>query len=331
MTRLIRAIAMLLVAVLYPAVAQAQNYTVSSVTTADFGNIVSAASGATVYRAAASSGSVTKVSGSGARLSTASVRSLVTVSCSGGGNACNTANVQLQITTTGTPTGRALSLQNFTVSTSGATATITVAPGTGNTISFRLGPIGRNSSKTFWVGFDYHEAGNGSSGATGTANAAFTVTASRISGSGSSTLAGTATARVLRPISITATRDLAFGRVVLPRTGSGTLGLSAAGVLSVTGNGTTALTSTRTTAAFTVSGEGGQSVTVSVPATVSLTGPGGTITVNTLSSGAGAQVLGGALGSSGTLGVTVGGTVPLTSTTASGTYTGTLSVTVQYN
>ena len=70
---------------------------------------------------------------------------------------------------------------------------------------------------------------------------------------------------------------------------------------------------------------------MSVPATFEMTRSGGSITVTTNNNAAGTQLLSGALGSGGTFPFSVGGSFPLTSTTALGSYTGMFVVTVQYN
>jgi len=82
---------------------------------------------------------------------------------------------------------------------------------------------------------------------------------------------------------------------------------------------------------YTVGGEGGQAFTVSFPTTMTLTGPGASTISVTLSHSTFPEHLGGSLGSSGTATFTAGGTLPLTNTTTTGSYTGSYSVTVSYN
>lgn len=327
---------LLLAAVLLalPGMARAQTFTVDSIGPSSLDAVVAAPTGSSTFRASAATGTVTKLSGNAVRLSGGTARSLVTVSCNNA-PACAASNAQIEITTTGTPTGRAGALQNFTVSTSGATATIALAPGTGNSISFEIGPVGRGASKTFWVGYDMPINGDNSPGSTGIAGASFVVTASRTSGTGGiSQLSSTVGATVYRGLSLGHTADLNFGRISPPRTGSGTVSLTPAGALSLTGTGTGtgalggALASP---AVFALSGEGGQAVSVTVPATFSMTGPGGTISVTTDADASGSQVLSGAIGAAGTLAIRVGGSFILPSTLSQGSYTGTFTVTAQYN
>lgn len=312
--------------------AHAQTFTVTSIGTGNYGNIVAAPTGLSTFRASAATGTVTKLSGNAVRLSSTSVRSLVTVACGNQGT-CNTRDARLTVTVTGAPTGRATALQNFTVSTSGATATITQTPGTGSSITFRIGPVGRNSSKTFWIGYDLPINGNNSAGMTGTATSGLVVTISRTNGGSPNSRAGMATAQVFRGIALTRSANLAFGRIVLPRTGSGTVSLApVTGAVTVAGNGTTALnTPAPAAASFAVSGEGGQSVSISVPTTFTMSSGASSITVTTNPTLNGVQVLSGSLGGAGSLNFNVGGSFPVTSTTPSQAYTGTFSVTVAYN
>lgn len=309
--------------------AHAQSYTVDTITDANFGDIVSAASGQTVLRSSATSGSVTVVSGSGVRLSNTSANAEVTISCSNT-FACNTTNVQVTLALAGSPTGRvgyitAISLAN-------GTATVTSAYSAGSYIVINLAPIPRRSSRTFLIGFDLPVDGNDSADPTGSATSSYLITAQRATGGGSDSLVGNIIAKVIRPVSIAKTQDLQFGSVTRPTSGSGAVTLTLGGIVSVTGTNVRRFPSPAATAAqFTVSGEGGQAVTVSVPTTMTLSGSGGSVTATLTNSGGGAQVLSGATGSVGTVDVSVGGSVPLTGSSALGTLTGTMTVMVQYN
>lgn len=140
---------------------------------------------------------------------------------------------------------------------------------------------------------------------------------------------------VIRPLTLTKNADLKFGTVVRPATGAGTVTVSAAGSRSVAG-GVVGLNSgdTPQAAQFTVDGEGGQSVSVTIPATFSMANGTDTLTVttsNNLSGSAASQTLSNALGSAGSLSFKVGGSVPVASTTATGVYTGTFTVSAAYN
>ncbi|SDR13687.1 protein of unknown function [Brevundimonas sp. 374] len=151
----------------------------------------------------------------------------------------------------------------------------------------------------------------------------------------SASTTGSGSITVIRPLTITKTADLKFGTVVRPGTGSGTVVVSSAGARSVTG-GVVGLNSgdTPAAAAFSVAGEGGQSVSVTIPATFSMANGTDTLTVttsNSLTGSAASQTLSNALGSAGSLAFSVGGSVPVASTTATGAYTGTFTVSAAYN
>jgi hypothetical protein len=155
----------------------------------------------------------------------------------------------------------------------------------------------------------------------------------------SSAFAADATAstavNIVRPISIAKDVDLNFGTIIRP-TANATVAISTAGVVS--GATATPSSASPTAAKFTVSGEGGQSFSISETAT--LVNGTNSLTL-TLSKAAGATgslagnvgTLSGALGdtASGTAELLYGASFPITPTTATGAYTGSLQVTVDYN
>lgn len=151
----------------------------------------------------------------------------------------------------------------------------------------------------------------------------------------SASTTGTGSITVIRPLTITKNADLKFGTVVRPTTGAGTVTVSAAGARSVAG-GVVGLNSgdTPQAAQFTVDGEGGQSISVTIPGTFSIANGTDTLTVttsNNLTGSAAAQTLSNALGAAGSLSFRVGGSVPVNSTSPTGTYTGTFTVSAAYN
>lgn len=324
-----RTILALLAALCFIGSARAQSYSVTSITDANFGDIVSAASGLTVFQSEASAGSVTRVSGSGVQIAPATANAVVSIRCSGS-FLCNTQQVYVTLALAGSPTGR---LNYITaINITNGSATIASAFSAGSYIVIYLNPIPRDATRTFLIGFTLPVDGNESASPTGNAVSQYLITASRPSGAGSSALAGNIRARVIRPVSIAKTQDLQFGRVTRPSSGSGSLTVSPAGAASVTGAGVRRLqTPASAPARFTVSGEGGQAVTVSVPSTVMLSGSAGAITATLSTTGSGAQVLSGSTGAAGSVQVNVGGTVPLSGSTPIGTLNGTVTVTVQYN
>ncbi len=331
MTRRIRLAPFVALATALGAPVEAQQYSVISISTTDIGRVASAATGTTTFQVAPGTGTVTKLSGSAILITPASGRSLVTVGCTGQ-LTCGLTTVLITIGQTGSPTNRANALQNFTISTSGATAVATT-PTTGNSISFNISPIPHNGMRTFWVGFDFPLSGDSGSSGSGVSTANFAVTASTILGTQGGTLAGTATATVLRSLSLTNQTGLAFGRIIRPSSGTGTVSLAAAtGAVTLTGTGIGKTpTPAPSAAAFLVSGEGGQSFSVSVPSSFNLVKGTTTIPVTLTPTVTGNQTLSGSLGSAGTLNIKVGGNFSLPSTTPLGAYAGSFAVTVTYN
>ena len=167
---------------------------------------------------------------------------------------------------------------------------------------------------------------------------AFCIPRVALAGTSDSTT-GALSGTIIRPILVTANQSLEFGTIVRPNAGSGTVTLTNAGGLSVTGTGAIALPSSHPQAAmFTVSGEGGQTFSLTVDSTVTLTNAapsGGTLVVSTTND-AGCTAtcaLGGTVGqtTSATLSFHVGGTFAVSSTTPTGSYSGTLNAVVSYN
>lgn len=309
--------------------AQAQTYTVTIGTTGlTLGNVVSAASGDTEFDIAPATGTVTKLTGNGARLTTGTARATVTVNC-GNQNACTSSNVNVRVGTNGSPTLRARALNEFAAAA--GTATFTASPSGTNPISFQLGPIGKNASKTFYVGGDFPIAGDDSGLGTGAATSGFYVYVVKAPSTPTASISDTDTFRatVYRSLSMSKSSDLAFGRIVKPASGSGAVTVNATTgartVAAAAGIGLSTPTPTR--AVFTITGETGKVVAISIPTTVTMTGPSSaTLTVTTSDTAPATQTL-----SSGTYTFGVGGTFTLASTTAGGAYSGTFNVTTNYN
>lgn len=142
---------------------------------------------------------------------------------------------------------------------------------------------------------------------------------------------GTITATIQGPISIVKDKNLVFGTVVRPTSGSttATVQVTTAGVRSFSAGGTGyafLASPAASEAQFTISGTASTSVSVTVPASISLSGPSSSTLTVTLTDDAGT-----ALSSGGSMVVNVGGTVPLTVNSTRGAYTGTLTVTASYN
>lgn len=145
----------------------------------------------------------------------------------------------------------------------------------------------------------------------------------------SPTTQANAHARIFRPLTITADRDLDLGTIVLSGTGpyTDTVGIDQAGTfggcVNVTCSGATQ------TAQYTVTGTNMQTVTVTVSPTIALVNQTQASADLTLTVDAPATV---ALGASGNAGVTfdIGGSIAVSDTTADGVYLGTFDVSADY-
>ena len=135
---------------------------------------------------------------------------------------------------------------------------------------------------------------------------------------------------VEQAIGITSSVGLDFGDV-FRGTVAGTVQLTAAGVRSFTGgtNGPTSCSlHVGTAAAFTVTGAASAGYSIGLPSSISLTGPGTAMIVDTFTSSPGPT---GTLSSLGSQALTVGATLRVNANQADGDYNGTFTVTVTYN
>ncbi len=138
----------------------------------------------------------------------------------------------------------------------------------------------------------------------------------------------TATSSVViaAPITITKTIDLDFG-TILAGTAGGTAVVSAAGASTFTGDVTAFGGTSGTAASFDITGDGTSTFSISHPSTTMTgTGPAMALAFANSSGATGALVAGAAT-------VTVGGTLTVAAeaTQTVGAYTGTMTVTVDYN
>ena len=142
--------------------------------------------------------------------------------------------------------------------------------------------------------------------------------------------AATATANssvtIIAPVTVTKTADLVFGSVA-PSASAGTVVMSAAGSRTGT-NVTLSSTTTGNAAAFNLTGNANSTFAVTLPSSTTLTGPGTSMTVNAFTSNPSGT---GTFNGSGTATLTVGATLAVGANQAAGSYTGTFSVTVDYN
>jgi len=325
--RLDRRIVWILAGTLLSAPAVAQSLSVDSVGDLPLGNVTSASLGTTIFSISASSGMVSR-SGGGSRLGAGSARSLVTIAC-GSDPSCATSDVAVTISAVGSPTGRAGTLGGFTISA--LTADVKTGPSGTDTLTFTIGPIGANDTKTFYVGADFPISGDDSAAATGAATSSFQVSAQFTPSGTPAAQMGIGTATVFRPIALAGTADLVFGTITCPRSGTGSVTLDpATGERQLTGDGVIAIGSSPHRATYMVSGEGGQTFSVTVPSSFTMNGPGDTIVVTLTTTASGAQTLDGSLGSAGSASFGVGGSFSLPSTKSGGTYSGTFVVSVAY-
>lgn len=315
-----------------PAAACAATWTVNITGPIELGAVAAAPSGDTVFRVDATSGAVIMVSGAGRRLSAGGARVQVNVSCRpsrGADNACTASNVPIRIGVIGGVTGRARAFSAFNVNM--GTASLISGPSGSNPLEFTLAPVGNNTDKTFFVGADFPVAGDDSGLPSGLGVNAFYAYAVDPSGQ---TLAGDADqgkVTVYRSLALARTADLNFGRIQIPTSGSSTIVLNpGTGARTVTGNAVAYATPAPARGGFTISGEGGQQVSLTVPSTIQMTGPG-TLTVNVTHDALATPRLSGALGAAGIYDFHVGGSFTITPTTPVGAYSGVLTVSVDYN
>lgn len=138
-----------------------------------------------------------------------------------------------------------------------------------------------------------------------------------------------ATADLIVPFEITKTADLRFG-TISPGNTTGKVSISASGVRTSTGGVILSAVDAGGAASFTVTGESTSTYAITLPVnwTVKMTnGSGDELTVNDfVSNPSGTGVLTG-----GTQTLTVGGSIDVYPSHATGSYTGTFQVSVNYN
>jgi len=294
----------------------------------DLGNVVSASTGITTFRVSGAAGTISKVSGNGVRLSSGGSPVLVTISCNN--NTCRNKALTVRVGSLGSPGGRMGALSNFTVTP--GSAAVSAASGS-NPLTFTIGALPNPGSATFWIGMDVPIQGDDSGSGTGAASSDFYVYVAVQGTTPTTGSTSAALARVFRPIAVSNPTPLAFGKIVRPASGTGSVAISASsGERTVTGTGALGLSGPSPgRATYSVTGEGGQSFTLSIPSSFQMTGPGTPLTVMLTSTASGSQSLSAAAGSAGTLSFGIGGSFPISSTTVTGAYQGNYSVTVSYN
>lgn len=164
----------------------------------------------------------------------------------------------------------------------------------------------------------------------GIALAALTTFAAPALAQSSATTTGTTT--ILQPVTIAQNSPLAFGRIVRPTTGTGTVTIGTGADTVTTTGGAVNLASTTSRARYTVTGEGAQTVSVAMPTSFNLSRTGAPdIAVTLTRNPAGVLTLSSTAGSTGTAALDIGGSFSISSTTMTGDYAGTFAVSVAYN
>lgn len=136
----------------------------------------------------------------------------------------------------------------------------------------------------------------------------------------------TATARIIKPLTLTWVQDLDLGSITLVDSGPTTVGIDQAGTFSCPGTAVTCSGATKV-AKYKITGTNNQVVTVNA-GNVSMVGPAGsTPLLLTVDAPASVNLLNS--GSSGTE-FSIGGSISVAGTQAEGTYIGTFAVTVNY-
>ncbi len=302
--------------------AWAQTWSVS-ITPANIGK-VAMPSGASTFHVHAD-GSVVSQTGAGVFIGGApAARALVTIGCSVQ-IACNNTHIKVVIARSSPYDAPVSSLTSFTVAMNDATLSGS-APTPASSITFSLQPISRGSSQSFYVGMDMTVSGSGT--ATGPGGGPWTVTASTTGGASAVSTPTSTQITSLRPIGVTKSTDLAFGVIVKPASGSGTVTMAPGGGMSFTGGVTNV--GSHAPALFNITGEGGSAFSFSLQPTMTMSaGAGTSLLVTTI--GSGTYTLGSTLGASGATSLAVGGSFPLGSTTKSAAYSGSFSVLAIYN
>jgi hypothetical protein len=147
------------------------------------------------------------------------------------------------------------------------------------------------------------------------------------------------TIKIVQPLTVDRNQHMAFGTIVKPAVdaNAGSVSVSAAASSERTLTNVTAVGVGQRAAQFTLRGEGGQTVSLGVPATFSMTGGGSSLTVTTSTSytrallGPTTVSLDNDLGEDGEFVFYVGGSVNIDADTKSAEYTGSFTVTASYN
>jgi hypothetical protein len=305
--------------------------TVQSITVLDIGNVISAPSGVTVFRALPGGG-VTVHSGGGIRTSGGNTSSLVTLKCDTSSN-CKHNDINVRVGSINATLGRSGTLSNFTIAMNTGSLSESVS-GT-NPIDFTIKKLGSNGTASFYVGGDLPIAGNDSSANSGVAGTAYYVYVGFSDPPNSGSTGGTAGAVVTRALGLSVTGALNFGWIAAPPLGAapGNVAIDSDND-GLAGRHLTGLyafsTPLPSRAVLTASGEPGRQISISIPHSIFVTRSGGADTLEvTMSSNAGSTATLNA--SSGLYSFGVGGSINVSHTTPTGLYNGSFLVSIAYN
>lgn len=169
----------------------------------------------------------------------------------------------------------------------------------------------------------------GTSGATpaGTYTGSFSLRVTDTTNGRTSTTAFAVRAKVDPVITLMRLTDLRFGDIFTSAL-AGTVVLTPAGARSATGGAGLGALSPVGPATFTVAGAASTTYAITLPASITLTAPGGTLTISPLTS---TPSLTGLLSATGQQTLAVGGTLNVAANQPDGDYSGTFNVIVAYN
>ena len=307
--------------------AQAQTYSIVSVTNASIGRIAAAASGVTVFQI---NTTTTVLSGAGAYISGPVGDAVVTINCVDGTQTCASSAARVSVSATGVNTGRGQTITTMGAQGSGGSRTSGTDFSSRASLDFSIRGWTQAGNIAFLLYMYLPVLGDNASLAT-TASSQFKVGVAPYPTAPSSFTFGTVTGTIQRALQITKQSNLNFGEWVRPTSGSNvaTIGTNGTRGISGSGNGYTGPPGLAQAGAMTASGEPGATFSLAYPTTFTMTGPSSSTIPVTLNSNvaSGAQTLSG----SGSLSILFGGSFPFTSNTTTGAYNGVFTVTVTYN